>query len=339
MTQPTQTGCTLPPHEVQALLSSDNGDAALLYLHLVLNPNCYPAWPPARLHAAMGVLSTHQILPSAPAEASATPPPPVIPTVIPTAATEPAPEYTEKDIKLAMDSTNGRFQFLCNQVAAMLGNPLNSNDRKILLTLRDALGFADELIILLVSWCMEKSMLEHGNPPTLNYIKTEGYRWAKREISTLEQGEDLIEQFKKYHAQDMKYLTLFHLKPRPLTDKERKYIKDWENWGFREDALTHVYNLTVEQIGNFKWNYTNGILKNLHAQNLHTLPEILSENRTSKPRAVTGALRHNGPTACATIAGNDTTLPPPDHARQVAEDGARLQKLLKQAQGETANDL
>lgn len=305
------------------LLEGDNGDAALLYLHLLCHPNTLPKqWNEARLHHAKSALADYGMLPTQIAEQPAAP---LLPE------DNSPPEYTMGDVHMTMTQEGGQFPFLVKQVELALGAPLNTNDLKILLTLHDHLSLPIEVILLLVSWCVDETERKYGvgKRPKLSTIRKEGFVWARLDILTLDRADDHIQKRMLYNTRETKILQLFQLKPRPLVTKEREYVTAWDTMGFGDDVLVLAYETTVSSLGNFKWAYCNGILKKWHEKNLHTLAEIKAgDSQFVKTAPLQSAVRQNGPTADPTLTGSKSTPPPQAHAQKVAEDGARLQDIL-----------
>ena len=113
MTQSLLPGSVLalPDQAVQRLIKLDNGDAALLYLHLLRRNGLEGLpWPVERKQAALEALQSQGM---APRELSSVPAAPI---------PEPAPpEYALEDITTALSDKASTFPALCDEVERRLG--------------------------------------------------------------------------------------------------------------------------------------------------------------------------------------------------------------------------
>ena len=102
----------LPDQAVQRLIKLDNGDAALLYLHLLRRNGLEGLpWPVERKQAALEALQSQGM---APRELSSVPAAPI---------PEPAPpEYALEDITTALSDKASTFPALCDEVERRLNN-------------------------------------------------------------------------------------------------------------------------------------------------------------------------------------------------------------------------
>ena len=258
------------------LLRLDNGDAALLYLYLLRHGS--PAglrWPEERTVAALSRLQEQGLASVALSAAPAPAEPPEAPP----------PEYSFEDITTALSDRSSHFAALADEVERRLGKKLTPNDLKSLYTLYDHLALPAEVILLLVNWCIEEQVRKSGpgRKPTLPQIRREGFLWARKNIDTVDAAERHLQTLARLRGREAQVLRLLDIPPRPLVDREKRYIAAWNEMGFDDEALREAYERTVMKKQAMDWSYMNGILRNWHAKGLHTLAAIQTGDRNLRP--------------------------------------------------------
>ena len=279
---------SMPAAAAERLIRLDSGDAALLYLYLLGHGNAAGLnWPRERLQGALDLLSAQGM---AGAEAAPPPPAPPVQEALP-------PEYTTQDVTAALQEAGSTFSALADEVERRLGKRLSANDLKILLTLYDHLALPGEVILMLVTWCIEETERKYGpgRRPFLSQVRKEGFAWSRQGIDTVEAAEA-------------------HLKK-----LERTYIAAWQDMGFDNEALRLAYEKTVMKKQSMDWGYMNGILRRWHEKGLHTVAAI---------QAGDGLRRNRGG------APTQGRTPQPGEERRVREDMERMRRLMEQMKRE-----
>lgn len=264
------------------LLAQDNGDAALLYLHLLRHETVAGLrWSQERLDAAFAALEQMKMAPS---RAQVTP---VVPQ--PPAADEP-PTYTTEEINVALADRQSTFTALADLVEQKLGKKLNVNDLKMLYTIYDHLALPPEVILMLVTWCVEEHARKYGTgrKPYLSQIRKEALVWAQKELFTPERAEEYLQRQAKLHSKEGEMLRLLDLPQRPLVQREADYISGWLDMKFPDEVIRLAYEKTVMKKGTMNWSYMNAILVRWHNDGLHTLEAVQGENKRGR-QTVAGA--------------------------------------------------
>ena len=254
---------SLPKQDIRKLLGAANGDAALLYLYL--RAGCDPDRAGESLqlsthqfNCAMASLRQMGLIEEKPRYLEAGEP----------------PVYTEQDIAREMDRGK-EFGLLVGEVQRRLGRTLSTEELKILLSIRDYLQLPDEVISILISYCIQRNRAR-GNvrAPSIRSIEKEAYYWADNGIDTLEEAAAHMQQ---QLARQSKLGSIRHalqIHDRRLTPSEEKYILKWLEMGFGEPEILLAYDRTCLQVGGLKWQYMNTILTNWQSQNLYTVDQI-----------------------------------------------------------------
>lgn len=248
------------------LIASGSGDAALLYLCLLAGRDAAALkWDPARLEAAHHTLLTlHLADPEAPVQA---PPPQKLEPDAP-------PDYTTQDITVAL--AQGGFAALVPEVERLLGKVLSPSDLKTLYMIYDFLAMPPEVILTLVSYCVEEVAKKRGpgRKPTLTQIRRTAFRWQKAGVDSLETADAYLRRLARLSSRGMEIMALLGHPDRAPVDREAEYLDAWITMGFDDEALTMAHDRTVFQLGKFQWSYMNGILLSWQKQGLSTAAEI-----------------------------------------------------------------
>ena len=195
------------------------------------------------------------------------------------------PSYSEQDVLAAGES----FQSLCDEVQRLLGRPIHTEDRKILLGFVNYLGLPREVISVLISYCRERAR-QRGKikPPTLFSIEKEAYAWAEQGIDTMEEAAAYIQAQNLRHSRLYRLMNLLQIRGRSLTAAEEKYASKWLEMGFEEEAISMAYERTCLNTGGLNWPYMNKILLRWHEAGLHTAEAVRSGDRKPGTAAPAG---------------------------------------------------
>ncbi|MEA4966135.1 MAG: DnaD domain protein [Oscillospiraceae bacterium] len=265
---------SLPKQDLRKLLGAASGDAALLYLYLragfpleQARESLQMAAP--RLDCATAALRQMGLIEETPRFLQQ----------------EERPVYTEQDIAREMDKGKS-FGLLVGEVQRKLGRVLSTEELKILLSLRDYLRLSDEVISILISFCMQRSRAR-GNvrAPSMRSIEKEAYYWADNSIDTLEEAAAYMQQQLVRQSRLGSIRHGLQIYDRRLTPSEEKYILKWLDVGFGEPEILLAYDRTCLHAGGLKWNYMDSILTSWQGQNLYTVEQIEHFDRApDRPR-------------------------------------------------------
>ncbi|BDF66238.1 hypothetical protein CE91St43_02100 [Oscillospiraceae bacterium] len=300
------------------LIAAGNGDAALLYLWLLKAGGAYQAgpaahalrWDPARTEAALSLLVGMGL-----AEAAPQAPAPAL------QPSEEPPEYTAADLNRELENKDSPFPALVGEVQRRLGKVLSTADLKCLYTIYDFAGLPAEVILLVVSWCVEESERKYGpgRKPRLPQIQKEALRWKERGVDTMEGAEAHLKRLAMLRSRAGQIMALLDIRDRPPVAREKEYIAAWVDMGFDDEAIRLAYEKTVLKKQSLNWPYMNSILKNWHQKGLHTLAQITAGDsvRPQRPASAAGA---TAPQPAA----------PGEADRRAREDMERMRAFLRQ---------
>ena len=258
------------------LLARGDGDAALLYMHILRRGEF-------SLSAAMQTLRISEERAAAAAG--------VLRELGLLKAEKPLennemPEYSAADIvsRAGRDST---FEALVDAFQQTLGRLLSTPDLKILFGIYDHLGLPADVIMLLLTHCIEtwRESRGEGRMPTMRYVEKEAWYWAGQEIRDLDSAEEHIRSEKERKSGLFRTAEILQIRGRELSPGERKYIESWLDMGFAPDAIALAYDRTVLGTGKLAWRYMDKILRSWDERGFHSEEEVLSGDprRDKKP--------------------------------------------------------
>ncbi len=305
---------SLSAEAADRLLSAGSGDAALLYLYLLKTSGAYQTasaaralkWEPGRADITLSLLRKLGLAQGQPSPVADPAPQP--------------PEYTASDINRELENTASPFPALVSEVQRRLGKPLSTSDLKSLYTIYDFSGLPPEVILLVVSWCVEEYQRKYGpgRMPRMPQIQREAIRWKERGADTAEGAEAHLKRLSLLRERSGQILALLDIRDRPPVAREKEYIAAWLDMGFDDESIRLAYEKTVLKKQSLNWPYMDSILKSWHQKNLHSVKQIDAEEGR-RPRRPAGA----GATA-------PQPSPPGEADRRAREDMERLRAFLKQ---------
>ena len=195
-------------------------------------------------------------------------------------------QYPVKDYLSAAEK-EAAFPSLIAELTRILGTVPSRSYIDVLLDAYEHLGMPPEVIMMLLNHCADECRRRWGETrrPTAKAISAEAYRWANREILTLELADEYIARCAKRREDKSRVSELLGIRGRDLTATEDKYIESWLEMGFSDELLSEALDRTVTNTGALKWAYMNRILESWHAKGIHSPSELeRSDESRAKPR-------------------------------------------------------
>jgi DnaD/phage-associated family protein len=264
---------TLSGQTVDKLIRAGDGTAVLLYLYAARTGGALSVSQAAKtfsrseqdVSASMELLSRLGLMKCDDA------PPPV--------RKEELPDYTAEDIKNEL-SSGSVFHALVQEVQRSLGKILSSDDLIKLFGIYDSLGLPPEVILQLVTYCIDDNRRRYGpgRVPTMRYIEKAAFTWEREGIMTLDAAEQYIKimDSRKNLVSDIK--KVLQIKDRELSQSEKKYVDTWLAMGFSPEAVELAYDKTLVKTGRLAWSYMDSILGSWHQKGLHSVDDIQAKD-------------------------------------------------------------
>ncbi|UOO37779.1 DnaD domain protein [Oscillospiraceae bacterium CM] len=265
---------TLSGQAADKLIRAADGDAALLYLYLLRNGGTVTARQASEIlgrseSAAAGAMAVLGRLGLIHFDEAA-----------PAPQKDETPEYTAEDIKNELQ--NGSvFHALVQEIQKSLGKILTSDDLLRLFGIYDSLGLPPEVILHLVTHCIDENKKRYGlgRVPTMRYIEKAAYTWEKEGVLSLERAEAYLKRLETEQKSIREMKKVLQIKDRELSSGERKYVESWLALGFSPEAVELAYDKTLLKTGRLAWSYMDSIIMSWHSKNLHTVDEIEAKDK------------------------------------------------------------
>lgn len=200
------------------------------------------------------------------------------------------PAYTEQDVLRAMGS-DVSFHSLYGEVQRRLGRTLTTEELKILLGFVRYLGLPEDVICVLVTYCIDRSR-QRGSlrNPSLRTIEKEAYAWAEQGIDTMAAAAAFIHSQNMYFSRLGQLQKLLQIRGRKLTAAEEKFARAWLDMGFDDEVLAMAYERTCLNTGGLSWAYMNKILTRWKEAGYVTAEDVRSGDRKPVPKGASGQL-------------------------------------------------
>ena len=284
-----QINNAIPAAAADKLIAAHDGDVALLYIYYSRTGCTDPERAAHDLCRTLREISSAEeklgrmgLCPgSAPALSAPAVPAPAAAEKLP--PEDVMPEYTAEDI-VQRSKSDEKFSVILAEAKRVFARNLNSSDMKMLFGVYDYLALPAEVILELLNYCAEAAAEKgQGKRPSPRSVEKEAYRWANREILTLEQAEEYIKEQKSLRESVNRVKNALGIHGRELTPTEAKYVSSWLSMGFEEEAILIAYDRTVTSTGALKWPYMNKIICSWHEKKLHTPQEIEAGDGRKRP--------------------------------------------------------
>ncbi|MCR5577066.1 MAG: DnaD domain protein [Oscillospiraceae bacterium] len=261
--------------EADRLIAAHDGDVALLYLYIRRTGSADTEGAARALcrtlgemDAALEKLERMGLLGETPAGTQKLPP------------TDKLPEdYRAADI---VSRDDGTFTAIVQEAQRVLGHALSTPDLKKLFGIYDYLALPPEVIMVLLHHCVSVS---NGRLPTMRFIEKEAFDWANREIRTLEQAEDYMEDRRLRGEESAAAARVLGITGRALSATEKRYITSWLDLGYTPELIAIAYDRTVTNTGALRWGYMNKIIQSWHEKGLFTAGDVEAKDGRRPSRA------------------------------------------------------
>lgn len=249
-----------------ALISAHDGDVALYCLYLTRHPEADDEKAAAALCRTIGEIAAAReklgrILHTGD-------------RIIKVPPADEVEQYTSRDI--VSTCKQKAFEPILEEMTRILGATPSVAYLNALVDIYDRLGMPPEVIMLLLNFCDAETRRRWGpgRRPTPKNISEEAYRWANREIMTMELAEQYIARRERENEDKNRITSLLGIRGRNLSPSETKHVEQWLEMGFPDDVIYAAYDRTTTKLGALNWAYMSGILKKWDAAGLHDLSQI-----------------------------------------------------------------
>ena len=270
----------LSPEEADKLLASADGNAALLYLHILRGGSAAPAAAARELRRSeadmlLALRTLRQLGLLRPAQEPL--------------RDETLPQLTTRDLK-EVASKDPDFQSVVAEAEKALGRVFSDNDLRILFGIYNHMGLPADVILVLINHCIEEYQERSGpgRMPTMRYVEKEGWHWTGQEILNLDAAEAHLRMHRQRRAAADQAKEALQIRGRALTVSERAYLDSWLEMGFGPEAIAIAYDRMMLRTGKMTWKYMDSIMKSWNEKDLHTPEEIEAGDPAQRARSRAG---------------------------------------------------
>lgn len=177
--------------------------------------------------------------------------------------------YSLDEIKTFANSDDiSELLFIIEQY---IGKPLSPSNTRTILYINKELGLPTDLIDYLVEYCVER------NKKDFNYIQAVAMDWAEKNITSVEEAKNSIQNCNNYIYGIMRELGQGNTTPTP---REIEIMNKWKKvLGFSDEVISEACARAVSNCTNGRLKYANTVLENWANSNLYDLVSIEASDR------------------------------------------------------------
>ena len=296
---------TLAGHTVDKLIRAGDGNAALLYLYILrtegkatsddaaaaLGKGPGEITTATALLSKLGLVRLDDVSGKQPPKSPKTAPNTeqnTAPDFVPDEPPDVSHRYNLSEIKRELSPGSG-FSVIVEETQRSLGKVLSPDDLLRLFGIYDALHLPPEVILQLVTHCINESRLSgDGRAPRMRYIEKAAYTWEREGINTLDKAEEYIKKLVTRRSALGEIKRVLQIRDREFSATEKHYVENWIELGFTAGAVTIAYDRTMVKTGKLSWPYMDSIIKSWHNMGLHTPQEIMAKDKKGERGGVDG---------------------------------------------------
>lgn len=175
--------------------------------------------------------------------------------------------YSNEELAAVLE--NGVTATFIDEAQRILGKIFNKNDIGKLVGIVDRLGFEEEAVLAILSYCVRIGK------KSVSYAERIALSFYDSDISTAEAVHAEIDYIERKNSAVEKVRSLFGYGGRALSATEKRLFTAWTvEWGFSIEIIKKAYDITVDAIHEAAPKYTNSILKKWHDNGLETEEQI-----------------------------------------------------------------
>ncbi len=194
-------------------------------------------------------------------------------------------KYTNDELSRVL--SGGVSPDFVDEAQKAMGKMFNSGEVGKLVGLVDQLGFAEEAVLAILSYCVRLGK------KSLSYAEKIAVSFHDEDIVSAEDVHAQIDYLERKSTATEKVRSLFGFGSRALSSTEKKLFGKWTvDYGYDIEIITLAYEMTVDAIQSPSPKYTDAIITKWHNAGLTALAEVKAfaeEERSriaSKPASV-----------------------------------------------------
>ena len=187
------------------------------------------------------------------------------------------PSYSTAELNAKLEKSDEAV-LLIDEAQRILGKVLNPHEIGTIIGLGDYLGLDSDYILTLMDHCARMGK------KTVHYIKKRAFTLVDEGITDQATLEQKLKKLEAMATVEGEIRSLFGMKDRALTTKEKKFINAWVGeFGYGIDVIKKAYELTVDAIHEPSPAYANAIMERWNKDGLRDLAAIEADQENKQP--------------------------------------------------------
>ena len=181
------------------------------------------------------------------------------------------PKYDPTTISEICGRDGGMLAAVIDQCQQIFERMFNPNDVSVIVSLNDYLGLEPEYILILCAYYAKKKP-----GCKLSYVEKTAYTLWNDGITTVPALEAHIKGMELYDGAVGRLRKLMGIGGRAFTKKENGLLNHWINdFGYSSDIIEFCYEITVNSIGEFSFDYADKVLEGWYASGVRSLDDAV----------------------------------------------------------------
>ncbi len=169
-----------------------------------------------------------------------------------------SPTYTGTQISELLDRDGGKLKNMIDQCQQLIGRMFNAIESSVMVGMCDWLGLEPEFVVTMTAYYTNKK-------PGCNvrYLEKAATDLVNNGITTLHDLDIYLKEMELYDGVAGKLRSWLGIGGRSYSKKENGMIKRWvKDFSYGEDIIRSAYDVTVDNKGEFSFDYANKVLEN-----------------------------------------------------------------------------
>ncbi|MGI6154027.1 MAG: DnaD domain protein [Christensenellaceae bacterium] len=161
-----------------------------------------------------------------------------------------------------------------NVLNTLLDRTLSPNELEKIYDFDEIYGLPQDVVISLIEYCTA----EKGARVSVNYLDKVAQAWAEEGITTREQAQEKIEEYRNRSGGATKLLKLMGIHGKYSDKTQMDYYEKWtQSWGFTHESIVFAMK-GLEFPGSQPFRYLDSVLRNLYEKGATTSRKINEYN-------------------------------------------------------------
>ncbi len=152
---------------------------------------------------------------------------------------------------------------LFEEIQKIFGRTINAHETAALITIYEYYGFSVSTILIMAQYCRD------NGKERISYLEKLAKSWFEEGIIDYHQAEAEIIRLTDENDFDKRAARSLNIRD-GLTERQRKFINDWRNWGFTIDMISLAGERSRDRLNKVDMRYINGIMENWRKSGIFT---------------------------------------------------------------------